>query len=313
MRQISVKCFVCGSEKKSAFLNILREANDGSGGEYRVARCDECDFLYITPRPAPEELVALYGRHAAYFRDDYEPLSLELPVLKRVLTDIRRFVAHGSVLEVGCGRGELLELARDKGFTVWGCDLQRSAAIDPNIEVHLGALSSAGFSGESFDCIVMRNTLEHLFDPSEELELCHRLLKKGGILYLKVPNALYEYGWRCRLMWRQSNVFGPPWHLNYFTGPTLRHILLRSGFDIAEWLIEMPTSDPRPLKNAIQQTFSAAFRAARVLSFGMAFPKPLLTCIARKIPSRVVGYSLTREVQSFDGDPSPQTESLDAQ
>ena len=203
-----------------------------------------------------------------------------------MLSDIRRFVARGSVLEVGCGRGELLELARDKGFNVWGCNLQRSAAIDPNIEVHLGALSSAGFSGESFDCIVMRNTLEHLFNPSEELALCHCLLKKSGILYLKVPNALYEHGWRCRLMCRQSNVFGPPWHLNYFIESTLRRILLRSGFDIAEWLIEPLTKDPRPLKNAIQQTSSAVFRAARVLSFGVVFPKPLLTCIARKLPSR---------------------------
>ena len=153
-----------------------------------------------------------------------------------------------------------------------------------SIELHLGAMDASPFADQSFDCIVMRNTLEHLFDPAKELQICHRLLKPGGLFYLKVPNGNYEHGWRCRLMMRQSHVFGPPWHLNYFTQATLRRLLLQKGFAVADWLIESPTPDSHVLLNAAQQTAFAVFRATRLLTLGALFPKPVLTCIAWKLP-----------------------------
>jgi SAM-dependent methyltransferase len=282
VRQVQVNCYVCGSSEERQLLTILRPGSDGTEGEYRVARCSICRFLYVSPRPAEEELFALYARHVAYFRDDYEPLSRELPVLRRVLKEIQRFVASGAVLDVGCGRGELLDLARKAGFQACGCDLQRSRAIDPEIEVHLGALRSAKFTDGRFDCIVMRNTLEHLFDPREELAFCRRLLRRNGVLYLKVPNADYEAGWKCRVMFGKKNVFGPPWHLNYFTQPTLSRFLQQAGFQVEDWLIEEPTPDTQPLRDFVQKTCFGIFRTARAISFGKLFPKPLLTCIARK-------------------------------
>lgn len=285
MQQVSVNCYVCGSGDDREFLQVVRSADDGSGGTYRVAECLRCGFLFINPRPTAQELIDLYSSHAVYFREEYEPISLELPVLRGVLRDIQRFVRAGSFLEVGCGRGELLEIAQKAGFRVQGCDLQRSPGLDSGIPLHLGTLESASFAEESFDCIVMRNTLEHLFDPTLELRLCSRLLKPGGFLYLKVPNGDYEHGWRCRLMLR-SQQFGPPWHLNYFSQSTLKRLLQRHGFDVSNWLIESPTKDPSPLKDMLQQTSVAAFRAAKVLTLGTVFPKPLLTCMARKSENR---------------------------
>jgi hypothetical protein len=92
-------------------------------------------------------------------------------------------------------------------------------------------------------------------------------------------------------MMRQSHVFGPPWHLNYFTRTTLRRLLLQKGFQVVDWLIESPTPDPRVMLNAAQQAAFAAFRAARLLTFGTVFPKPLLTCISRRLPTANVVLS----------------------
>jgi SAM-dependent methyltransferase len=167
---------------------------------------------------------------------------------------------------------------------VYGCDLQRSPGLDSSIEFHVGDLHSSGLPNDSFDCIVLRNTLEHLFDPAAELLACHRLLRPGGFLYLKLPNGDYEHGWRCRIMHGRANVFGPPWHLNYFTRPTLQRLLRQSGFAVSSWLIESPTPGANAVRNAIQSASVAAFRAARLLSLGTVFPKPLLTCMARKTP-----------------------------
>lgn len=285
MQLVGVACCVCGSLNHREFLQVVRRMDDGSGGTYRIAQCADCDFLYVNPRPAPEELIRLYSHHAMYFRSDYEPVSQEMPVLRGVIRDIQRFLKTGSILEIGCGRGELLELARENGFKVYGCDLQAPPHLGSNIEFHVGDLHSSGLSDGSFDCIVLRNTLEHLFDPASELAACNRLLKLGGFLYLKVPNADYEHGWRCRIMHGRPNVFGPPWHLNYFTPSTLERLLLQNGFALADWLIESPTSGQSAVRNAMQNTAVASFRTARLLSFGAVFPKPLLTCISRKTVS----------------------------
>lgn len=282
METVKINCCVCGSAEHREFLEVTRRMGDGSGGTYRMAECLECRFLYVNPRPAPEELVRLYSRHLMYFRHDYEPVSRELPVLRRVLQDIQRCLPTGRLLEIGCGRGELLELARESGFKVCGCDLQRAPSLDSAIEFHVGTLASGRFADESFDCIVLRNTLEHLFDPVDELRSCHRLLRPGGFLYLKVPNAAYEHGWRCRLMWGQPHVFGPPWHLNYFTPSHLQRLLLQTGFKVSDWLIESPTPIAQAVRNAVQLTAVAVFRTMRLLTLGAAFPKPLLTCMARK-------------------------------
>jgi SAM-dependent methyltransferase len=207
MQLVGVACCICGSPNHREFVEVVRRMDDGSGGTYRIARCSACGFLYVNPRPTPEELIRLYSHNAMCFREDYEPVSLEMPVLRRVIREIQRFVKSGSLLEVGCGRGELLELASKSGFAAHGCDLQRSPALDSNVDFHVGTLQSSTFRDESFDCLVLRNTLEHLFDPADELRTCHRLLKPGGYLYLKVPNADYEHGWRCRMMWGGARLW----------------------------------------------------------------------------------------------------------
>lgn len=280
-------------------MTVDRISDDGSGGKYRIGQCYSCGFLFVNPRPTEHELKELYAQHAIYFREEYEHVSLELPTLRGVLREIRRFIAAGSLLEVGCGRGELLELARRSGFRVFGCDLQRSATLDPAIGMHVGTLSTMRAPEGPFDCVAMRNTLEHLFDPSEELRICYHLLREGGILYLKVPNAAYEHGWRCRLLMGKSNVFGPPWHLNYFTPTTLTRLLRRDGFEVATWLLERPTIDRQRLRDLAQQSAFVLLEGIRALTLGKRFPKPLvMTCIARKVP-------IANRNSSFPGDDAP--------
>jgi 2-polyprenyl-3-methyl-5-hydroxy-6-metoxy-1,4-benzoquinol methylase len=274
MRQVAVSCVVCGSGQDREFRKV---------GQYRLAQCTACGLLYINPRPDSQSLNELYATNDKYFRENYEPLSRELPVLRRVLRDIRRFLQRGSVLEVGCGRGELLALARRDGFQVQGCDPQRSPTADSSLPIFVGPLASGRFADESFDCVVMRGVLEHLFDPAREVRICHRLLKPGGLMYIKVPNGDYHYGWRWWLVLK-SHQFEPPWHLNYFSQSTLNRFLLRAGFSVTSWLNELPTTHPSRLRNAIQQAGFSLFEGARLLTVGEWFPKPLLTCMARKLP-----------------------------
>jgi hypothetical protein len=68
--------------------------------------------------------------------------------------------------------------------------------------------------------------LEHLLDPIRTLRACTRLLRRGGIIFLYVPN--YDSASRL-LMGKHAHFIWPTHHLNYYTPMTIRDLLSREG------------------------------------------------------------------------------------
>lgn len=88
----------------------------------------------------------------------------------------------------------------------------------------------------------MRSFLEHDIRPRDILNEAHRVLKKDGLLLIKVPN----YGsLNRRLVGKKWCGFRFPEHVNYFTPRTLRRFLLDTGFVVRQFSIvdRLPTSD----------------------------------------------------------------------
>ena len=75
----------------------------------------------------------------------------------------------------------------------------------------------------------MQSYLEHEINPQDVLKGALRVLKKGGLAIIKVPNFNC---WNRHL--RQNNWCGFrfPDHVNYFSPQTLKKIVLDSGFSI---------------------------------------------------------------------------------
>lgn len=273
---ITTRCFVCGSASTSSLISV---------NGYRVARCQGCGFVFVNPRPTPQSVARLYSEPGQnpYAREGHEPLEYESPTLFRIIREIQRYARGGKLLEVGCGRGDLLRLAQGRGFSVTGCDFfggqkpQLTGAVFCD-----GALSEVDLPDDTFDVAVSRNTLEHVFDPRRELEEIRRVLKPGGYLYLKVPNVQFEYGPGCRLLFQREHVLEPPFHLSHFSPRSLRHVLGETGFDFIGWRVEQPTLRPQWKANLKRQAGYHVIRTMRFLSGGTLFPKVVLACFARK-------------------------------
>lgn len=90
-------------------------------------------------------------------------------------------------LEVGCGRGLFQDLVAD--YT--GVDL--SGAVAPLMHKPFIACNATRlpFESRSFDAVWSVTVLEHVPDPEAALEEMRRVLKPGGLLYLKPA-------WHCR-------------------------------------------------------------------------------------------------------------------
>src|SRR5713101_8589189 len=97
---------------------------------------------------------------------------------------------EASVLDLGCGRGGVVEL-------VWR-DVKLAAGIDPDVRslaehrahgmpVIIGRGEQLPFDGESFDLIVCIWVLEHLRRPHDVLNEVRRVLRPGGHFVFLTP------------------------------------------------------------------------------------------------------------------------------
>ena len=150
----------------------------------------------------------------------------ELDFLQMYLSDR----PGGRLLEVGCGDGWLLSLLAARGWQTEGLDFDPravEAARSRGLEVRLGPIGEQGYPDGGFDAVVMVHVLEHVPDPLELLQACHRVLRPGGSLVIITPNV-DGFGHR----WFQGDWRGlePPRHLHVFTMRALRKIAADAGF-----------------------------------------------------------------------------------
>lgn len=94
-------------------------------------------------------------------------------------------------LDIGCGVGWALMVAKEYGFEACGVEPEVKAVKFARSELRLNVVnsyfSSDLFEHESFDLIVMDQVLEHLSNPLNFLVDAFKLLKPGGIFFLGVP------------------------------------------------------------------------------------------------------------------------------
>jgi len=104
-------------------------------------------------------------------------------------------------------------------------------------------------SSDTFDVVVALDIMEHVLDVFGFISNCHRILKPGGVLYLRVPNIAYvKHRWKLLVgelpvtaswfgqvndlsAWRERHGWDGG-HLHLFTLPSLKQLLRESGFNI---------------------------------------------------------------------------------
>lgn len=224
------QCPVCSGRGASARLQI---------GEYEIVQCAGCSLQSTYPLPSPDLLRALYandyygGPDAARFR--LEPLQRVVRffrwrrarMLKRRLGGAR----GRRILDVGCGRGDMLRALQRWGADVYGTEASTAAArvagglVGPD-RVFVGELVDARHPPDSFDCITLWHVLEHVREPDALLREVARILRPGGCVYMEVPNA---GGWSARRFGARWLAYDVPKHLFHFSPDTLNALARRGG------------------------------------------------------------------------------------
>ncbi|MDQ1707145.1 MAG: hypothetical protein QOJ88_356 [Pyrinomonadaceae bacterium] len=243
-------CAVCGSTSRKALGWRGGEAHhDRRGVRVQIVRCESCSHLYPHPMPFPRaNLSSLYTDPEDYFSaHDVETKKRNAREMMRTLES--KLGRRGSVLDVGCGRGELLWAAREAGWEFAGVDPSPAylewGRVHLGIEAQLGTLEELKFADEGFDVILMEGLIEHLYDPYSGLREVWRLLKPGGICYLDAPNEdslymkignLYMRALSRDWVVNLAPTF-PPYHVQGFNPISLLRLVERVGFKVEEFNI----------------------------------------------------------------------------
>jgi SAM-dependent methyltransferase len=202
----------------------------------RVVRC-ACGFVFVTPQPPRSSLEAAYDQ--AY----YLPWEKQAGAREKIWRDRVQRVAHlapppGRLLDVGCGTGAFLRLARDRGWDVQGTEFSRDAvraAQADGLSVVGGEIWEAEFPAASFDIVTSWHVLEHVPDPRRFIREIHRILRPGGRLVLATPNL---DDWIFRIAYLLARRRWPRFyeadereiHLFFFSASTLRRLIASTDF-----------------------------------------------------------------------------------
>jgi SAM-dependent methyltransferase len=256
-------CFLCRSAQADPVWTTPDRAL-GVPGIYTVVRCRECGFLYQRPRVRDEHLVDCYPDHYprhqepsprvpfkgsprhvraarfalaaglgyAAFRDEEVSWLTRLRgrmLLRRLSWDCPPWLGGGRYLDVGCGSGAGIGVARALGWRVAGIEPDAAAADKARRftdELYVCDALAAPVAPGRFDVVTALHVLEHVPDPAGLVRRMLEWLAPGGLLVIEVPNA---GGLGAALFGRAWSGLELPRHLSHFTPATLRRAIERAG------------------------------------------------------------------------------------
>ncbi len=195
-----------------------------------IVQCQQCGLFYVYP-----------FEDYSYFQNIYRNLDIKNYVLEaenraKIFFEnaklIQQYISMGTLLDLGCSVGLLLDAARKLAFSVIGVELSveccKYAKNILNLNIVNSALESIEFKKNSVDIITMIDVIEHLQDPVSVLIKCWTWLNQDGYLVLNTPN----------INSLSAKLLGQKWygfsrsHLYYFDKETIESLLCKCNYTI---------------------------------------------------------------------------------
>jgi 2-polyprenyl-3-methyl-5-hydroxy-6-metoxy-1,4-benzoquinol methylase len=170
---------------------------------------------------------------------DYAGLEERLRGSEEEIKDRQRiylqyFEGRDNIVDIGCGRGEFLELLRERGIKARGVDLDFDMVLlcrEKGLEVimddafaYLGTLADDSVGG-----IFAAQVIEHLHPQRiiELVKLCHRKIAPDGVLILETPNP------KCLMVFADT-FYKDPSHVQPAHPDTMQFLFEATGFHDVE-------------------------------------------------------------------------------
>jgi SAM-dependent methyltransferase len=275
MKWVTRPCPVCGSRDQSHIFAEPHFNMDQLGDfafasrktpeymHYRLVECPSCDLLYANPLPTLKALAQAY--HQASFDSSQEAHFAARTYGRNLLKFMSALPEKKGALDIGTGDGAFLEELLSRGFQdVQGVEPSKAPieASRPDVKplIRHGLFNPKNYKKNSLNLMTCFQTLEHLYDPLVMAQGAHRILKKGGALFVVGHN---RRSLSARILGTKSPIFDIE-HLQLFSPDSLRIFLEKTGYErvrvwpifnaypIRYWIKLLPF--PRAMKPALIQS-----------------------------------------------------------
>ena len=158
------------------------------------------------------------------YSSERRPLTDYPEKLTKYLSNEVLRIHNGKVLDVGCGRGDILRAFQKINFEVTGIDLSEEAIeLCKPIKVLQKDLENEEVNiNQEYDVVFSKSLIEHLNNPLNFLRSCKKIVKSDGTVIIMTPSWFHHQ-------------FGPFYldhtHIKPFTMQSLRDIGYLAGFN----------------------------------------------------------------------------------
>lgn len=243
----TTNCPLCG---KNDFEKI-----DSDRG-LSIVKCKNCDLIYTNPRAKGAEenyfgdAQTFYNEATLIFKGKkvhHRDRNYEYEIKK-----IKTVKPIGKLLDIGTNMGFFLRKAREAGFETEGVEpspaLSKIAIDSWGLKIHNSFLEDVDLENNHYDIITLIDVFEHVTNPKELLKKSFELLKKDGIVVIKVPNGDYNnFKFRLGKMTgkgKNMDIWDLCEHVVHYTPKTFKQMIESQGFKIKKSFIPLPIHSP---------------------------------------------------------------------
>lgn len=213
-----------GMPKAAQFYPDRSEFAEDKGITLNIRQCSRCGLVQHNMKPVD------------YYKEVITAASLSdksrLSRLNQMKEFADRFSLQGKkVLDIGTGKGEMLDVLEEAGFIAVGMEFSQNS-VETGLSA--GRKMVNGYIGDlnaiedgPFDAFISLNYLEHLPNLSQVIINIYNNLTSKGIGFITVPNLEYLLKTKCFYEFVAD-------HISYFTKKTLTYAFEANGFDVLE-------------------------------------------------------------------------------
>lgn len=278
--------------------------------------CNGCGLVQSAPIPTNEELSTFYKEnYRTDYKLSYRPKKKHVwryaPGALRRVRKIQQYINKDQtkILDIGSGSGEFLYMCKEVGLETQGVEPNKGYADytinDLGLNVFNSTFEETDFTEGTFDIINLNHVLEHLPRPFEILSTINKLLKKGGIFAVDVPNV-------------EETTHAPFTHFHYahiynYNHDTLKALLNKAGFEVmnsdenttdiiakkvkepdTSLKIHMPENAEKIFMHLTRHTVTAHYKSVRPYQrfFGKCYryPKEIMMGLIYNQPRKILDH-----------------------
>lgn len=201
----------------------------------------EHNMWVTTPQPSASDLPKYYQSeeyisHTDTQRNLFEKVyhGVRSYSLQKKIRLIDKQTPIGKLLDIGCGTGDFLEVAKKHGWEITGIEPNKDArdiAAKKTNSLIYDTVALNDFEANSFDVITLWHVLEHLPNLEMHVKLFNHLLKPNGLLIIAVPNYNSFDSKHYKEFWAAYDV---PRHLWHFSQNSIKSLFGKENLKVVK-------------------------------------------------------------------------------